>query len=113
MKKKIRKKNGKKIAVEIWMGYYPNCICEKKKNCIETVQLYCMREGWEKKLYCNCIAREGLEWLDFVSQYNHCIVIEGAGWLGLKIVLQYNYCIACKRRLGWKFCIAIHHCIVT
>ena len=38
--------------------------------------------------YCsNCIVREGLEWLDFVSQYNNCIVIGGAGWLGLKIVL--------------------------
>ena len=51
--------------------------------------------------------REGLEWLDFVSQYNNCIVTGGPGWLGLKIVLQYNYCIVGKRRLGWKFCFAM------
>ena len=47
---------------------------EKKKN-NEKNNLVQNRLG-----YCpNCIVREGLEWLDFVSQYNNCIVTGVAG----------------------------------
>ena len=41
----VRKKKVQKTI----FGLLPNCLV-KKKNCIATLQLYCKREGWKKKI---------------------------------------------------------------
>ena len=69
------------------LGKKKICIV-KKKICIATLQLYCKREGWKKKLYCNCIAREGCSWTNCIASQG--IVLQ----LGVQVG-QELYCNTC------------------
>ena len=73
------------------IGLLPNCLVKKKKNCIATLQLYCKREGWKKKIV---LQEKGvvrwfvLQWADIVLQYRS---------LDKGIGSQYTDCIVTRR----------------
>ena len=68
------------------IGLLPNCLVKKKLYCNLAIVL--QERGLEKKLYCNCIARERCSWTNCIASQG--IVLQ----LGVQVG-QELYCNTC------------------